>query len=52
MVHVFRAVNKCADFLARRGCFIRENFVIFDASAFVDLVNLLVLDVNGRSDMR
>ena len=52
VVHVFREVNKCTDFVARRGCFMRENFVIFDAPPFVDLVDLLVLDVNGRSDLR
>ena len=52
VVHVFRETNKCAYFLARRGCSIRENFVIFDAPPSIDLVNLLVLDVNGRSDLR
>ena len=35
-----------------RGCFMRENFVIFDAPPSVDLVNLLVSDVNGWSDLR
>ena len=27
VVHVFKEVNKCADFLARRGCFMRENLL-------------------------
>ena len=52
VIHVFREANKCADFLARRGCSMREDFVIFDAPPSANLVNLLVLDVNGRSDMR
>ena len=52
VVHVFREANKCADFLARRGCSMREDFVIFDAPPSTDLVNLLVSDVNGQSDMR
>ena len=39
-------------FLARRGCSMRENFIIFDTPPFVDLVNLLVSNVNGRSDLR
>ncbi|KAL0001603.1 hypothetical protein SO802_015384 [Lithocarpus litseifolius] len=52
VVHVFREANKCADFLARRGCSMREEFVIFDAPPFVDLANLLVLYVNGWSDLR
>ena len=52
MVHVFREVNKCVDFLVRRGCSMREDFIIFDAPPSIDLVNLLVSDVNGRSDLR
>ena len=30
----------------------RKNFIIFDTPPFVDLVNLLVSNVNGRSDLR
>ena len=30
----------------------REDFVNFDAPPSADLVNLLVSDVNGRSDLR
>ena len=52
VVHVFREANKCTDFLARRGCSMREDFVIFDAPPSADLINLLVSDVNGRSDLR
>ena len=52
VVHVFRETNKCTDFLARRGCSMRENFVVFDAPPSIDLVNLLVSDVNGQSNLR
>ena len=52
VIHVFREANKYTDFLARRGCSMREDFVIFDAPPSVDLVNLLVSDVNGRFDLR
>ena len=30
IAHVFREANRCADYLAKSGCYIRENFVIFD----------------------
>ena len=52
MVHIFREANKCVDFLARRGCSTRESCVIFDAPPSIDLVNLLLLDVNGQSDLK
>ena len=29
VVHVFRETNKCTNFLARRGCSMRENFCYF-----------------------
>ena len=32
VAHVFREANMCADFLAKKGCCMREDFVIFDAS--------------------
>ena len=51
MVHVFREADKCYDFSVRRGCCMRENFVIFDAPPS-DLVKMLASDVNCRSDMR
>ena len=30
--HVNREVNQCADFLAKRGCSMMENFAVFDFS--------------------
>ena len=47
VVYTFREVNKCANFLAKRGCSIREDFVIFDVSPSVELDQLLDLDING-----
>lgn len=52
VVHVFREANKYADFLATRGCSMREEFVIFDVPPSGDLVNLLVSDINGRSELK
>ena len=40
-------MNQCADFLARKGCCLREDFVIFDVSLSEELDKLLVSDVNG-----
>ena len=40
-------MNQCADFLARKGCCLREDFVIFDVSPSKELDKLLVSDVNG-----
>ena len=34
--HVSREANKCHDFLAKRGCSMTENFVVFDTSPFDD----------------
>ncbi|KAK7817049.1 putative ribonuclease h protein [Quercus suber] len=45
--HVFREVNKCVDFLAKRGCSLMENSVVFDISPFDDLNVLLKADRNG-----
>ena len=44
--HVFREANKCTDFLAKRGCFMMENFVMFDTSPSNDLNVLLDADMN------
>ena len=44
VTHVYREVNRCADFLAKKGCCLREDFVIFETSP---LDKLLVSDVNG-----
>ena len=30
--HCFREANQCADFLAKRGCSMMENFAVFDFS--------------------
>ena len=46
VAHVYREVNKCADFLAKKGCCMRENFVIFEVSPSDELDKLLVSDVN------
>ena len=40
-------MNQCADFLARKGCCLREDFVIFESSPSDELDKLLVSDVNG-----
>ena len=40
-------MNQCADFLARKGCYLREDFVIFESSPSEELDKLLVSDVNG-----
>ena len=47
VAHVFREANRCADYLAKNGCYMREDFVIFDVSPFNELDNLLVFDSNG-----
>ena len=45
--HVFREANKCADLLAKRGCSLMANFVVFDTSPFDELNVLLEPDRNG-----
>ena len=47
VAHAFREVNMCVDFLAKKGCYMREDFVIFDVSPSNELDNLLVFDSNG-----
>ncbi|KAK9990739.1 hypothetical protein SO802_025724 [Lithocarpus litseifolius] len=47
VAHVFREANRCADYLAKNGCCMREDFVIFDVSPSNELDNLLVFDRNG-----
>ena len=44
---MFREANKCADLLAKRGCSLIENFVVFDTSPFDELNVLLEADRNG-----
>lgn len=47
VTHVYREVNRCADFLVKKGCCLREDFVIFETSPSDELDKLLVSDVNG-----
>ena len=47
VAHVYREVNRCADFLAKKGCCIREDFLIFETSPSDELDKLPVSDVNG-----
>lgn len=44
---MFREANKCAHFLAKRGCSMMEIFIVFDTSPFDDLNVLLDPYVNG-----
>ena len=44
---MYREVNRCADLLAKQGCCMWEDFVIYDTSPFVDLDRLLLSDANG-----
>ena len=45
--HCFREANQCADFLAKGGCVMLENFAVFDTPPFADLYILLDSDKNG-----
>ena len=45
--HVFREANKCADLLAKRGCSLMENFVVFNTSPSDDLNVLFEAEGNG-----
>ena len=47
VTHVYREVNRYVDFLAKKGCCMREDFVIFDVYPSNDLDKLLVSDING-----
>ena len=44
--HVFREANKCANLLAKRGCSLMENFVVFNTSPSDDLNVLFEADRN------
>ena len=44
---MYREANQCADFLAKRGCSMRENFVVFDISPSANLNILIDPDKNG-----
>ena len=50
VTHVFREANKCADFLAKRGCCMQADFVIFYPSA--EFLPLLYSDMYGVSFCR
>ena len=52
VAHVFREVNKCANYLAKNECYMREDFVIFDVSPSNELDGLLVFDRNGLCSYR
>ena len=47
VAHIFREVNRCADFLAKNGCCMREDFVAFDVVPSDELDRYLVFDRNG-----
>ena len=52
VAHVFREANRCANYLAKNGCYMREDFVIFDVSPSNELDGLLVFDRNGLYSYR
>ena len=52
VTHIYKEMNQCADFLARKGCYLREDFVIFDVSPSEELDKLLVSDINGLYSYR
>ena len=47
MGHTFREVNRCADALARRGCSLQDDFVIFDTPPSVEIESYVTTDANG-----
>ena len=47
VAHVYREVNRCADFLAKHGCCLRVDFAMYDTPPSVELDRLLLADVNG-----
>ena len=52
VTHVFREANKCADFLAKRGCCMQAVFVIFYHPPSVEFLPLLYSDMYGVSFCR
>ena len=44
---MYREANQCADFLAKKGCSMRENFAVFDISPSIDLNILIDSNKNG-----
>ena len=45
--HVFREANKCADWLAKWGSVMKEDFVVFEFPFIAELETLVVKDNNG-----
>ena len=46
--HIYREANQCADLLAKRGCTMEENFVVFDSPPPpADMYVLFNSDKNG-----
>ena len=48
MKHVFREANKCADALARIGCYVQEELVNFDSPPSDVIAALVSADKNGE----
>ena len=44
--HIYREANKCADFLARIGLLLDNDFIMFSSQP-VDLTSILEADANG-----
>ena len=45
--HIYREANQCADLLAKRGCTMEENFVVFDSLPSADMYILFNSNKNG-----
>ena len=45
--HVYQEANRCADALARKGCTLQEDFVIFDVPLSSVISSFMCLEVNG-----
>ena len=46
--HVFREANRVADALAKQGCVMQEDFVVFDISPSDEISFFVYSDVNGE----
>ena len=45
--HTFREANRCAEALARIGCSLKEDFVVFDNPPSVEIESYVTTDANG-----
>ena len=45
--HTFREANRCVDALARIGCSLKEDFVVFDNPPSVEIESYVTTDANG-----